>query len=47
MLRRHRSKSQHSFISPIVLYSFFFKFVRWDFGYCGHYWPIVPAPNDR
>jgi hypothetical protein len=21
--------------------------VRWDFGYCGHYWPIVPAPNDR
>jgi hypothetical protein len=25
----------------------FFKFVRWDFGYCGHYWPIVPAPDDR
>jgi hypothetical protein len=21
--------------------------VRWDFGYCGHYWPIVPAPDDR
>jgi hypothetical protein len=20
--------------------------VRWDFGYCGHYWPIVPAPGD-
>jgi hypothetical protein len=25
----------------------FFYFVRWDFGYCGHYWPIVPAPDDR
>jgi hypothetical protein len=25
----------------------FFIFVRWDFGYCGHYWPIVPAPDDR
>jgi hypothetical protein len=21
--------------------------VRWDFGYCGHYWPIVPALNER
>jgi hypothetical protein len=21
--------------------------VRWDFGYCGHYWPIVPAPDER
>jgi hypothetical protein len=21
--------------------------MRWDFGYCGHYWPIVPAPDDR
>jgi hypothetical protein len=21
--------------------------VRWGFGYCGHYWPIVPAPADR
>jgi hypothetical protein len=21
--------------------------VRWDFGYCGHYWPIVPAPDNR
>jgi hypothetical protein len=21
--------------------------VRWDFGYYGHYWPIVPAPDDR
>jgi hypothetical protein len=26
---------------------FFFKFVRWYFEYCGHYWPIVPAPGDR
>jgi hypothetical protein len=25
----------------------FFKFVRWDFGYCGHYWPILPTPDDR
>jgi hypothetical protein len=24
----------------------FFSYVRWDFGYCGHYWPIVPAPGD-
>jgi hypothetical protein len=24
-----------------------YKVVRWDFGYCGHYWPIVPAPDDR
>jgi hypothetical protein len=24
----------------------FFLFVRWDFGYCGHYWPIVPTPGD-
>jgi hypothetical protein len=21
--------------------------VRWDFGYCGHNWHIVPAPDDR
>jgi hypothetical protein len=21
--------------------------VRWDFGYCGHYWSIVPAPDGR
>jgi hypothetical protein len=26
--------------------SIFFLFVRLDFGYCGHYWPIVPAPDD-
>jgi hypothetical protein len=26
---------------------YFFYFVWWDFGYCGHYWPIVPAPDDR
>jgi hypothetical protein len=25
----------------------FFEYVRWDFGYCGHYWPTVPAPDDR
>jgi hypothetical protein len=21
--------------------------VGWDFWYCGHYWPIVPTPDDR
>jgi hypothetical protein len=21
--------------------------MRWDFGYWGHDWPIVPAPDDR
>jgi hypothetical protein len=21
--------------------------VGWNFWYCGHYWPIVPAPDDR
>jgi hypothetical protein len=26
---------------------FFFQFLRWAFGYCGHYWPTVPAPDDR
>jgi hypothetical protein len=25
---------------------FFFKLVGWDFGYCGHYWPIETAPGD-
>jgi hypothetical protein len=25
----------------------FFYFVLWNFGYGGHYWPIVPAPDDR
>jgi hypothetical protein len=24
--------------------NFFFKLVGWDFGYCGHYWPV---PDDR
>jgi hypothetical protein len=23
-----------------------FLLVGWDFWYCGHYWPIVPAPDD-
>jgi hypothetical protein len=26
---------------------FFLYLMGWDFGYCGHYWPIVPAPDDR
>jgi hypothetical protein len=25
----------------------FFLLLVWDFLYCGHYWPIVPAPDDR
>jgi hypothetical protein len=25
----------------------FLKFVGWDFGYCGNYWPTIPAPDDR
>jgi hypothetical protein len=29
---------------PVTL---FFYFASWDFEYCGHYWPIVPAPDDR
>jgi hypothetical protein len=24
----------------------FFLLLGWDFWYCGHYWPIVPAPDD-
>jgi hypothetical protein len=30
-----------------IFVSFFLRFVRRDLGYCGHYWPIVPAPDDR
>jgi hypothetical protein len=26
--------------------NFFLIFLRWDFRYCGHYWPIVPASGD-
>jgi hypothetical protein len=26
---------------------FFFKLMGWDFGYCGHYWHIVPASDDK
>jgi hypothetical protein len=26
---------------------FLLLLVGWDFWYCGHYWPIVPAPDDR
>jgi hypothetical protein len=28
-------------------YFFLLLLVGWDFWYCGHYWPIVPAPDDR
>jgi hypothetical protein len=37
LLRFHKS---------FVLF-FFYLLAGWDFGYCGHYWPIVPAPDDR
>jgi hypothetical protein len=37
----------YNFQSLDVLTLFFFKWVGWDFGYCGHYWAIVPAPDDR
>jgi hypothetical protein len=30
-----------------LLFNHLFLLVRWDFGYYGHYWPIVPAPDDR
>jgi hypothetical protein len=26
---------------------FLLLILRWDYGYCGHYWPIVPAPDNR
>jgi hypothetical protein len=29
------------------LFIYLFLNLRWDFGYCGHYWPIVPVPDDR
>jgi hypothetical protein len=32
--------------SWICIY-YFLLLVGWDFWYCGHYWPIVPAPGDR
>jgi hypothetical protein len=28
-------------------FNFLLKLAGWDFGYCGHYWPILPAPDDR
>jgi hypothetical protein len=34
-------------VSTLTVGEHFFLFVRWDFEYCGHYWPIVPAPDDR
>jgi hypothetical protein len=32
---------------PVTAPLFFRILVGWDFWYCGHYWPIVPAPDDR
>jgi hypothetical protein len=46
-----RNSIDISILSTILqLYSeisLIFLFVRWDFCYCGHYWPIVPATDDR
>jgi hypothetical protein len=41
-----RPSSPYPVAIPTVL-SPWINFVRWDLGYCGHYWPIVPAPDDR
>jgi hypothetical protein len=29
-----------------IFFIIFFLLVGWDFGYCGHYWFIVPARDD-
>jgi hypothetical protein len=36
-------------LSPIAFVNFFLFLVWWDWvsWYCAHYWPIVPAPDDR
>jgi hypothetical protein len=34
-------------ITIYIYILFFFKLAGWDFGFCGHYWPIVPAPDYR
>jgi hypothetical protein len=42
---RHDVKNKKRKFSNMDLV--FFNLVGWDFGYCGHYWPIVPVPDDR
>jgi hypothetical protein len=32
---------------PSRQFDWFFLLAGWDFGYRGHYWPIIPAPDDR
>jgi hypothetical protein len=34
----------HGVLPNVLGYCFFF--VGWDFRYCGHFWPIVPALGD-
>jgi hypothetical protein len=41
------SKMENIIIIFGVIIINFFKLAGWDFGYCGHYWPIVPDPDDR
>jgi hypothetical protein len=31
----------------VLISVLFFLFVQWDFGHCDHYWPTVPASDDR
>jgi hypothetical protein len=38
-------------LSCTLMWYFFFSFLKWgdteSTWYCGHYWPIIPDPDDR
>jgi hypothetical protein len=40
------NKKNYPYINLFSLRCFLFKLVGWEIGYCTHYGPIVPAPND-
>jgi hypothetical protein len=40
-------KKKEDIFGRTMAQTFFFKLAGRDFGYCGHYWPIIPAPDDR
>jgi hypothetical protein len=40
------SRFEPSASSVQVYMVFSFELAGWDFGYCGHYWAIVPSPDD-